>query len=108
LTAVVKAGPSKAGTTNLEIAGDAIRADLVHEFAHLEEVAADGGEAGIGPDGGLAIEQGGGVYAGVAADEGGVPVEFVLFRIRKGPCDLSFIPAQFVGQSEFPASRFLV
>jgi hypothetical protein len=71
-------------------------------------MTANGGEAGIGPDLGLAMHERGGEDAGMTTDEGGVPVEFVLICIREGPCELSFIPAQFVGQGEFPASRFLV
>lgn len=91
-----------------KIAGDAICSDLVHEFADLEEMTADGGEAGIRPDLRLAMHEGGGKDAGMTTNKGGVPVEFVLICIRESPCELSFIPAQFVGQGEFPASRFLV
>lgn|GEM_PF-2806249 len=91
-----------------KIAGDAVGADVGDEVADLEEVATDGGEAGIGPDLWFAMHEGGGENAGMAAHQGRVPVEFVLIGIWKSPCELSFIPAQFVGQGEFPASRFLV
>lgn len=83
-------------------------ADIGDEVADLEEMTSDCGEAGIRPYLRLSMHEGGGEDAGMTTDEGGMPVEFVLRRIWKRPCELSFIPAQFVGQSEFPASRFLV
>jgi len=48
---------------------------LLAEVVGFEEGAADGGEAGIGPDVGFAVEDAGGVDEAPAAGEGDVPVE---------------------------------
>lgn len=86
-----------------QIAGDAVGAEVIDKSADAEEVAADFGAVRIGPDLGFAMQEGGGVDAGPAACEGDVPVEFMLCGIGEGPRELSFIPAQFGGQGEFPA-----
>lgn len=67
-----------AGVNGSEITLNAFGADLRHEAAHLQEVAAGGAEVWIWPDERLAMQEGGGIDAGMAAHQGDTPVEFRL------------------------------
>lgn len=54
------------------------------ELAGFEEGAADGGEAGIRPDVGFAMEDAGGVDEAPAAGEGNAPIQFM--QCGSGEC----------------------
>ena len=78
--------------SKLQVALDAMLADLFDQLADFEQMTADGAEARIGPDLRLSMHEGSGVKARITTHQGDVPIALMVTRAREGPCELCLIP----------------